>query len=171
MDCKPATNPGATIFQLSIYLVALGYGGHQPTLATFGADQFDESNPKTLDAKSAFFCYFYFALICSSLISLAAAVLALVLYLAVMPFYRYIKPCGNLSPASPRSSSLLSGNARPPLSTLNCSTRLKEPHWPSKAAGRSSTSIIRDLRQSSNYHRRRESSGETPMEAMHSDRS
>ncbi|CAN0891132.1 Protein NRT1/ PTR FAMILY 7.1, partial [Linum grandiflorum] len=118
LDCKPATNPGAAIFQLSIYLVALGYGGHQPTLATFGADQFDESNPKTLDAKSAFFCYFYFALNCGSLISntvivyyedtgkwtigfiasLSAAVLALVLYLAGMPFYRYIKPCGNPLP-------------------------------------------------------------------------
>ncbi|CAN1179028.1 Protein NRT1/ PTR FAMILY 7.1 [Linum perenne] len=118
LDCKPATNPGSWIFTLSIYLVALGYGGHQPTLATFGADQFDESSPKQQDARAAFFCYFYFALNCGSLISntvlvyyedtgkwtigfiasLGAAVLALVLYLAGMPLYRYIAPCGNPLP-------------------------------------------------------------------------
>ncbi|KAL4310719.1 hypothetical protein GQ457_01G043750 [Hibiscus cannabinus] len=29
-------------FYLSVYLVALGNGGYQPNIATFGADQFDE---------------------------------------------------------------------------------------------------------------------------------
>ncbi|CAI0440690.1 unnamed protein product [Linum tenue] len=118
LECQPATNAGALIFYLAIYLVALGYGGHQPTLATFGADQFDETSPKQLDAKAAFFCYFYFALNSGSLISntvlvyyedtgkwtigfiasLASAVLALALYLGGTPYYRYIKPCGNPLP-------------------------------------------------------------------------
>ena len=31
---------------LSIYLVALGNGGYQPNIVSFGADQFDEETPR-----------------------------------------------------------------------------------------------------------------------------
>ncbi|KAL9143093.1 hypothetical protein ABFS82_14G212900 [Erythranthe guttata] len=116
--CQPPSPVGSGIFYLAIYLVALGYGGHQPTIATFGADQFDESIPKYQNAKGAFFCYFYFALNVGSLFSntilvyfedtgkwtlgfwasTASAVLALVTFLLGSPRYRYLKPCGNPIP-------------------------------------------------------------------------
>ncbi|KAJ9183099.1 hypothetical protein P3X46_007007 [Hevea brasiliensis] len=116
--CRPASPVGIAIFYLSIYLVAFGYGGHQPTIATFGADQFDEKKPKEKISKAAFFCYFYFALNTGSLfsntilvyyedsgkwtlgflVSLGSAVIALVSFLLGTPGYRYIKPCGNPLP-------------------------------------------------------------------------
>lgn len=116
--CHPASSLGSAIFYLGIYLVALGYGGHQPTLATFGSDQFNESNEKQKSAKVAFFAYFYFALNFGSLFSNSilvyyedngkwtlgfwasaiAALVALFSYLLGSPGYRYIKPCGNPLP-------------------------------------------------------------------------
>ncbi|KAG8389073.1 hypothetical protein BUALT_Bualt02G0191300 [Buddleja alternifolia] len=116
--CVPTTSFGSAIFYLAIYLVAFGYGGHQPTIATLGADQFNESDPKQQKSKSAFFCYFYFALNVGSLFSntilvyyedtgkwtlgfwvaTGSAVLALIGFLLGAPGYRYIKPCGNPVP-------------------------------------------------------------------------
>ncbi|KAK4492423.1 hypothetical protein RD792_003228, partial [Penstemon davidsonii] len=116
--CVPTTPFSSAIFYLAMYLVAFGYGGHQPTIATFGADQFDESIPKQKNSKATFFCYFYFALNTGSLFSntilvyyedngkwtlgfwvaTASAVLALVTFLLGSPGYRYIKPCGNPIP-------------------------------------------------------------------------
>lgn len=118
ISCKPLSSIFAAIFYLSIYLIAFGYGGHQPTLATFGADQFDESKPKERQSKTLFFCYFYFFLNVGSLfsntilvyyedsgkwtlgflVSLASAVIALLSYLMGTPGYRYVKPCGNPLP-------------------------------------------------------------------------
>ncbi|KAK4736421.1 hypothetical protein R3W88_000118 [Solanum pinnatisectum] len=68
-NCVPPSPIGTSLFYLAIYLVALGYGGHQPTIATFGSDQFDEANPKGKISKAAYFGYFYFALNAGSLIS------------------------------------------------------------------------------------------------------
>ncbi|KAK9941330.1 hypothetical protein M0R45_017936 [Rubus argutus] len=116
--CSPTSPVGVAIFYLSIYLVALGYGGYQPTIATFGSDQFDEANPKERASKAVFFCYFYFALNVGSLfsntilvfyedtgrwtlgfvVSLGSAVLALLSFLLGTPGYRYLKPCGNPLP-------------------------------------------------------------------------
>lgn len=113
--CYPPSSLGVNIFYLSIYLVAFGYGGHQPTLATFGADQYDEKNPKQKKSKEAFFCYFYFALNVGSLfsntvlvyfedsghwtlgfwVSLASAVIAFLSFMAGSPRYRYMKASGN----------------------------------------------------------------------------
>ncbi|KAI4334659.1 hypothetical protein L6164_013377 [Bauhinia variegata] len=113
--CMPTSSIGIGLFYLSIYLVAFGYGGHQPTLATFGTDQYDERNPKDKTSKEAFFGYFYFTLNFGSLfsntilvyyenagmwtmgflVSLASAVIALLSYLAGTPKYRYVKPSGN----------------------------------------------------------------------------
>uniref|UniRef100_A0A2N9HRH2 Major facilitator superfamily (MFS) profile domain-containing protein n=1 Tax=Fagus sylvatica TaxID=28930 RepID=A0A2N9HRH2_FAGSY len=56
-------------FNLSIYLIALGNGGYQPNIATFGADQFDEEDPIEGYSKIAFFSYFYLALNLGSLFS------------------------------------------------------------------------------------------------------
>lgn len=118
LPCTPASPIGIAIFYLSIYLIAFGYGGHQPTIATFGADQFDEANPKEKNSKATFFCYFYFALNVGSLfsntilvyyedsgkwtlgflVSTGSAIVALLLFLVGAKKYRYVKPCGNPLP-------------------------------------------------------------------------
>ncbi|GAA0186050.1 transporter [Lithospermum erythrorhizon] len=116
--CEPPTTLGTALFYLAIYLVALGYGGHQPTLATFGSDQFDESIPKQRASKASFFGYFYFALNVGSLFSntvlvyyedggkwtigfgasTIAAIMALVGFLLGSPGYCYVKASGNPLP-------------------------------------------------------------------------
>ncbi|KAK6919873.1 Proton-dependent oligopeptide transporter family [Dillenia turbinata] len=103
------------LFNLSIYLIALGNGGYQPNIATFGADQFDDEHPKESHSKVAFFSYFYLALNLGSLFSntvlgyfedegkwalgfwasTGSAFAALVLFLIATPRYRHFKPSGN----------------------------------------------------------------------------
>lgn len=103
------------LFYLSIYLVALGNGGYQPNIATFGSDQFDEEDDKEGHSKIAFFSYFYLALNLGSLFSntilgyfedegmwtlgfwasAGSAALALLLFLVGTPRYRHFKPSGN----------------------------------------------------------------------------
>ncbi|GFZ02884.1 nitrate transporter 1.5 [Actinidia rufa] len=67
--CGPHSTVRIGLFYLSIYLIALGNGGYQPNIATFGADQFDEEDPKEGHSKVAFFSYFYLALNLGSLFS------------------------------------------------------------------------------------------------------
>ncbi|KAG1327232.1 protein NRT1/ PTR FAMILY 7.2 [Cocos nucifera] len=115
LECKPPTTIGTAIFYLSIYLIAFGNGGYQPTIATFGSDQFDEMDPHERHSKIAFFSYFYLALNVGSLFSntvlvyyedsgkwvigfwtsAGSAALALLLFLLGTPSYRHFKPSGN----------------------------------------------------------------------------
>ncbi|KHN13327.1 Nitrate transporter 1.5 [Glycine soja] len=53
----------------AILILALGNGGYQPNIATFGADQFDEGDPREQHSKIVFFSYFYLALNIGSLFS------------------------------------------------------------------------------------------------------
>ncbi|MED6130885.1 hypothetical protein PIB30_004746 [Stylosanthes scabra] len=91
--CLQTSSIGISIFYFSIYLVAFCYGGHQPTLATFGADQYDEKDPKEKTSKVDFFCYLQVDN--GFLVSLAAAILAFLSFLSGTTRYRYVKPCGN----------------------------------------------------------------------------
>lgn len=113
--CTSHTGPHVIIFYLSIYMVALGYGGYQPNITTFGADQFDETDPKEGQSKVAFFSYFYLSLnlgqVFSNTIlgyfeneglwvlgfwaSAVSAISALILFLVIMPRYRHFEPSGN----------------------------------------------------------------------------
>ncbi|KAB2595129.1 protein NRT1/ PTR FAMILY 7.3-like [Pyrus ussuriensis x Pyrus communis] len=103
------------LFYISIYLIALGNGGYQPTIATFGADQFDVEDPNEGHSKISFFSFFYLALNLGSLfsntilgyfedkgiwalgfwVSTGSAAMALVLFLCGTPMYRHFKPQGN----------------------------------------------------------------------------
>ncbi|XP_031388932.1 protein NRT1/ PTR FAMILY 7.3 isoform X2 [Punica granatum] len=103
------------MFYLSSYLVALGNGGYQPNIATFGADQFDEEDPREGHSKVAFFSYFYLSLNLGSLfsntilsyfedegmwalgfwVSAGSAFAALVLFLMGSTRYRHFRPSGN----------------------------------------------------------------------------
>ncbi|OAY74653.1 Protein NRT1/ PTR FAMILY 7.3, partial [Ananas comosus] len=58
-----------TMFYLSIYLIALGNGAYEPSLATFGSDQFDEQNSQENSSNQSFYSYFYVATNLGSLIS------------------------------------------------------------------------------------------------------
>ncbi|XP_057513127.1 protein NRT1/ PTR FAMILY 7.3-like [Actinidia eriantha] len=113
--CGPHSTVRIGLFYLSIYLIALGNGGYQPNIATFGADQFDEEDPNEGHSKVAFFSYFYLALNLGSLFSntilgyfedkgmwalgfwasAGSATLALGLFLVGTPRYRHFTPKGN----------------------------------------------------------------------------
>ncbi|KAL4332770.1 hypothetical protein GQ457_07G011250 [Hibiscus cannabinus] len=115
MPCGSHSSLEITLFYLSIYLVALGNGGYQPNIATFGADQFDGDDPKEGHSKVSFFSYFYLALNLGSLfsntilgyfedggkwalgfwVSAGSALGALVLFLAGTTRYRHFRPSGN----------------------------------------------------------------------------
>ncbi|KAJ6797293.1 protein NRT1/ PTR FAMILY 7.3-like [Iris pallida] len=116
--CGPHSGAEVVLFYLSIYLVGLGNGGYQPNIATFGADQFDEEQPREARSKVTFFSYFYLALNMGSLFSntflvyfedqgmwalgfwtsAGSAFLALLLFLAGSTHYRHFKPRGNPLP-------------------------------------------------------------------------
>lgn len=113
--CGPQSTLHVSLFYVSIYLIALGNGGYQPTIATFGSDQFDEEHPVESRSKVAFFSYFYLALNLGSLFSntflgyyedkgiwalgfwasTGSATLALILFLLGTPIYRHFTPKGN----------------------------------------------------------------------------
>lgn len=113
--CKPHSSWVLSMFYVSIYLIALGNGGYQPNIATFGADQFDEEDAIEGYSKVAFFSYFYLALNLGSLFSntilgyfedggmwalgfwssAASAFAALALFLGGTKRYRHFKPSGN----------------------------------------------------------------------------
>lgn len=113
--CGSHNSVQIVLFYLSVYLVGLGYGGYQPNIATFGADQFDEDHPRESHSKVAFFSYFYLALNLGSLFSntilgyfedegmwalgfwasAGSAAAGLFLFLTGTPRYRHFVSTGN----------------------------------------------------------------------------
>ncbi|XP_010498730.1 PREDICTED: protein NRT1/ PTR FAMILY 5.15 [Camelina sativa] len=64
------------LFFCSLYLVAIGQGGHKPCVQAFGADQFDAEDPKEVIARGSFFNWWFLSL--SAGISLSIIVVAYV---------------------------------------------------------------------------------------------
>ncbi|KAL3616537.1 hypothetical protein CASFOL_039927 [Castilleja foliolosa] len=113
--CNPPSSPKVASFYISIFLLALGSGAIEPALATLGADQFDEGDPKENKSKNSFFSYYYVALNIGSLIAETVLVyienlgkwvlafwistlcgfLALIFLLSGTCRYRHIRPSGN----------------------------------------------------------------------------
>ncbi|XXG67372.1 hypothetical protein AAC387_Pa06g0733 [Persea americana] len=113
--CDSHSSLEIAIFYLSIYLVALGNGASEPSLATFGSDQFDEEDALEKRLKTSFFSYFYVALNMGSMfsetvlaylensgnwvlgfwISTFCGFAALALFLSGSLRYRHFRPCGN----------------------------------------------------------------------------
>jgi peptide/histidine transporter 3/4 len=67
--CPPATPAQYAVFFFGLYLIALGTGGIKPCVSSFGADQFDDTDPKERVKKGSFFNWFYFSINIGALIS------------------------------------------------------------------------------------------------------
>jgi solute carrier family 15 (peptide/histidine transporter), member 3/4 len=98
-----------------MYQIALGNGGYQPAMTTFGADQFDAEYPEEQNSKMVFFSYFFVANNIGSLFSdvvltylqdkgqwvlsfafsAAASLLGIILFFSGTLRFRYFKPGGN----------------------------------------------------------------------------
>jgi len=64
-----ATSGELAMFYLALYLIALGTGGIKPCVSSFGADQFDDNDPKEKKRKTSFFNWFYFSINIGALIA------------------------------------------------------------------------------------------------------
>nr|GEW65802.1 protein NRT1/ PTR FAMILY 8.3-like [Tanacetum cinerariifolium] len=120
VQCADAICPSATTSQYSsfftgIYLIALGTGGIKPCVSAFGADQFDDTDPKESVKKGSFFNWFYFTISIGGLVSVTCIVwiqenegwglglvnpaismgVALLSFFLGTPFYRFQKPGGS----------------------------------------------------------------------------
>ncbi|KAK1271342.1 putative peptide/nitrate transporter [Acorus gramineus] len=59
--CNKASTTTITFFYASLYIIALGAGGTKPNISTFGADQFDDYDPKEKLMKASFFNWWMFS--------------------------------------------------------------------------------------------------------------
>lgn len=58
--CNKTSTPQIVFFYTSLYIIAIGAGGTKPNISTFGADQFDEFDPKEKELKVSFFNWWMF---------------------------------------------------------------------------------------------------------------
>uniref|UniRef100_A0A804LGS1 Protein NRT1/ PTR FAMILY 8.3 n=1 Tax=Zea mays TaxID=4577 RepID=A0A804LGS1_MAIZE len=67
--CPQPTLSQYLLYFVGLYMIALGAGGIKPCVSSFGADQFDDTDPVEKAKKGAFFNWFYFCINIGSLIS------------------------------------------------------------------------------------------------------
>ncbi|VAH88549.1 unnamed protein product [Triticum turgidum subsp. durum] len=65
---EPSLLQNGTFF-LGLYMIALGTGGIKPCVSSFGADQFDDSDPTERVKQGSFFNWFYFCINVGALLS------------------------------------------------------------------------------------------------------
>ena len=110
----PSLGQSAFLF-FSLYVVDLGAGAFQSVVTSFGADQFDEEDPKEKSHKTSFFNWFYQAINIGGLlagtflvyiqdkvnwglgfgVALIAIVIGTFCFVAGTPYYRHHPPGGN----------------------------------------------------------------------------
>ena len=88
LACSPSPVPVA-VFYVSLYLVALAEAGHKPCAQAFGADQFDQNDPKESVSRSSFFNWWYFSMCPGFGIPCLVMVFVLLMFLLGTRNYRY----------------------------------------------------------------------------------
>lgn len=72
--CQEADGGQLAILYGSLLMAALGSGGIRPCVVAFGADQFDETNPKEKTKTWTFFNWYYFVMGASMLVAVTVLV-------------------------------------------------------------------------------------------------
>uniref|UniRef100_A0A0E0C190 Major facilitator superfamily (MFS) profile domain-containing protein n=1 Tax=Oryza meridionalis TaxID=40149 RepID=A0A0E0C190_9ORYZ len=67
-SCGPSPGQSAAFF-VALYLIALGTGGIKPCVSSFGADQFDDADPREHRRKASFFNWFYMSINVGALVA------------------------------------------------------------------------------------------------------
>lgn len=113
--CKEATSGQLYILYVSLLLTAIGSGGIRPCVVSFGADQFDESDPKQKTSTWKFFNWYYFCMGASMLLAVTVIVyiqdfvgwgwglgiptvamaISIVTFIFGYPLYRKLDPAGS----------------------------------------------------------------------------
>ncbi|XP_024517546.1 protein NRT1/ PTR FAMILY 8.1 [Selaginella moellendorffii] len=103
------------LLYLGLYTVAVGYGGYQPCISSFGGDQFDKEDPLEQKQATTFFSWYYMSMMvgaiisatlivyvedsvswsCGFAISTAAAAASIIIFLIGTRLYRHQKTGGN----------------------------------------------------------------------------
>ncbi|KAI4357831.1 hypothetical protein L6164_001754 [Bauhinia variegata] len=110
--CQQATGGQLAILYVSLLLAAVGSGGIRPCVVAFGADQFDESDPKESTKTWRYFNWYYFAMGASILVAVTVLVyiqdnigwgwglgiptmamsLSIIAFIVGYPLYRHLDP-------------------------------------------------------------------------------
>ncbi|CAJ2677764.1 unnamed protein product [Trifolium pratense] len=67
--CPPASPMQYYVLYFGLYVIALGTGGVKACVSSFGADQFDDTDPKEKAKKASFFNWYYFSIYLGALVS------------------------------------------------------------------------------------------------------
>ncbi|XP_061367069.1 protein NRT1/ PTR FAMILY 8.3-like isoform X2 [Gastrolobium bilobum] len=114
-ECPPTTTAQYAVLYFGLYVIALGTGGVKACVSPFGADQFDDTDPKERVKKASFFNWYYFSIDLGAVVScslivwiqdnagwgLGFGIPALIMGLSVgsfclgTPLYRFQKPGGS----------------------------------------------------------------------------
>ncbi|QHO43742.1 hypothetical protein HN873_017099 [Arachis hypogaea] len=113
--CQQANSRQLAILYVSLLLGALGSGGIRPCVVAFGADQFDESDPKQSTKTWGYFNWYYFVMGASILVAVTVIVyiqdnigwglglgiptvamfLSIIAFIVGYPLYRNLDPSGS----------------------------------------------------------------------------
>ncbi|KAK7359542.1 hypothetical protein VNO77_01503 [Canavalia gladiata] len=113
--CPSATPIQYAVFYFGLYVVALGTGGVKSCVPTFGADQFDDTDPKESIRKGSYFNWYYFSIYLGAIVSCTLIVwvqdnagwglgfgiptlfmgLSIGSFFLGTPLYRFQKPAGS----------------------------------------------------------------------------
>nr|BBD19995.1 NPF family transporter [Petunia axillaris subsp. parodii] len=113
--CKEANSGQLAILYVSLLLTAFGSGGIRPCVVAFGADQFDETDPKQKTQTWKFFNWYYFCMGVSMLVAVTVVVyiqdnigwgvgfgvptiamlISIIVFIFGYPLYRNLDPAGS----------------------------------------------------------------------------
>ncbi|CAL0315325.1 unnamed protein product [Lupinus luteus] len=113
--CKEANAAQLSVLYISLLLAALGSGGIRPCVVAFGADQFNESDPKETTKTWSYFNWYYFVMGASMLVAVTVLVyiqdnvgwglglgiptiamfISIIAFIVGYPLYRNFDPSGS----------------------------------------------------------------------------